>query len=82
MFYVVSGDSEGYIKVWDIEAFCLDEEQLNELTSDQGYEKRRRLKYSKFILVEDDMGKVNRRLSRRLRSANLRHYLIELLDWY
>jgi len=25
------GDSEGYVKVWDIETFCLDEQQLNNI---------------------------------------------------
>lgn len=62
------GDSEGYIKVWDIMTYCLDEEQLALINSDPQFEDTRQKKYETFILMQRDIQEPNKPLrSRRLR---------------
>lgn len=62
-----SGDSEGYIKAWDIMTFCLDKAQQEELTKQPGYAKYKQQKYSKFIFIDDDFRRFTKMASRRLR---------------
>lgn len=64
---LLTGDSEGYIKVWDIETFCLDEEQLVAVTGTAGYLDTKSRKYSQFVFLKSDLSRVSRKNSRRSR---------------
>jgi len=59
------GDSDGYLKVWDIQLYCLDEQQSSEIRNAPNFKIETIARYDQFSFVREDRQK--RKASRRLR---------------
>lgn len=53
--------------MWDMETYCLDENQISAITSEEDYVDKKMSKYAQFTLLAEDMKKPETSQSRRLR---------------